>query len=337
MVDYSSVLELVRQELQELGVVDRRRTSTGRGPQPDVTLICDIGTSSNGRPATPARAKAMYTVQTEYWFVFVAQVSGDRLLDDSIDSSWNSQRFVNLPFSSFGIMTRRTVGTMFGFPRLHGFHYLDGVRTQIVQDCPSTVMPSTPGPPLVRLDLLISSVQVVRFTRMASRVTISLPSHVAAFVLSRPSSLCSPPVLPCSAGVPLRDFSAINGLSATSDASCYRFQPFPSTIRSVLWPLLTSHDKLYSDAPNGAASVRPPRVKHALSPHAAASFTPTAPCSCRTSLCLASLSAVDVPDEVLVHQLKGLPPASFSLRLATHTLLLAMRLPLPAPLGTFTR
>ena len=44
-----------------------------------------------------------------------------------------------------------------------------------------------------------------------------------------------------------------------------------------------------------------------------------------------------MPDEVLVHQLKGLPPASFSLRLATHTLLLAMRLPLPAPLGTFTR
>lgn len=44
-----------------------------------------------------------------------------------------------------------------------------------------------------------------------------------------------------------------------------------------------------------------------------------------------------MPDEVLVHQLKGLPPASFSLRLAAYALLLAMRLPLPAPLGTFTR
>ena len=43
-----------------------------------------------------------------------------------------------------------------------------------------------------------------------------------------------------------------------------------------------------------------------------------------------------MPDEVLVHQLKVLPPASFSLRLATHTLPSAMRLPLPAPLGTFT-
>ena len=32
--------------------------------------------------------------------------------------------------------------------------------------------------------------------------------------------------------------------------------------------------------------------KHALSPHVAASFTPTAPCSYRTSLCLTSLSAV---------------------------------------------
>ena len=58
---------------------------------PDVTLICDIEGLVNGRPATPARAKAM-TVQTEYWFVFVAQFLRDRLLDDSIDSSWNSQR-----------------------------------------------------------------------------------------------------------------------------------------------------------------------------------------------------------------------------------------------------
>ena len=44
-----------------------------------------------------------------------------------------------------------------------------------------------------------------------------------------------------------------------------------------------------------------------------------------------------MPDEVLVHQLKVLPRASFSLHLAVYTLPLAMRLPLPAPLGTFTR
>ena len=120
-----------------------------------------------------------------------------------------------------------------------------------------------------------------------------MPSHVAAFVLSRPSSLCSPPVLPCSAGVPLRDFSAINGLSATSDASCYLFQPFPSTI-----PLGTMASADFSRQAllrrsewNGVRETSSGK-KHALSPHAAASFTPTAPCSCRTSLCLASLSAV---------------------------------------------
>lgn len=44
-----------------------------------------------------------------------------------------------------------------------------------------------------------------------------------------------------------------------------------------------------------------------------------------------------MPEEVLVHQLKVLPPASSSLRLAAHTLPLTMRLPLPAPRGTFTR
>ena len=43
-----------------------------------------------------------------------------------------------------------------------------------------------------------------------------------------------------------------------------------------------------------------------------------------------------MPDEVLVHQLKVLPRASFSLYLAVYTLPLAMRLPLPAPLGIFT-
>ena len=126
---------------------------------PDVTLICDIEGLVNGRPATPARAKAM-TVQTEYWFVFVAQFLRDRLLDDSIDSSWNSQR------SELAFLLLRdhdsAYGLRFVFPRLHGFHYLDGVRTQIVQELVygHAVDARTAS---VCLDLLISSVQVVPF------------------------------------------------------------------------------------------------------------------------------------------------------------------------------
>ena len=44
--------------------------------------------------------------------------------------------------------------------------------------------------------------------------------------------------------------------------------------------------------PVGAVSMRSPRVEHALSPHIAASFTPTVPCSYWTSSCLADLSTV---------------------------------------------
>lgn len=133
---------------------DRSRSTT-----PDVTLICDIEGLVNGRPATPARAKAM-TVQTEYWFVFVAQFLRYRLLDDSIDSSWNSQR------SELAFLLLRdhdsAYGLRFVFPRLHGFHYLDGVRTQIVQELVygHAVDARTAS---VCLDLLISSVQVVPF------------------------------------------------------------------------------------------------------------------------------------------------------------------------------
>lgn len=100
------------------------------------------------------------TVQTEYWFVFVAQFLRDHLLDDSIDSSWNSQR------SELAFLLLRdhdsAYGLRFVFPRLHGFHYLDGVRTQIVQELVygHAVDARTAS---VCLDLLISSVQVVPF------------------------------------------------------------------------------------------------------------------------------------------------------------------------------
>lgn len=43
------------------------------------------------------------------------------------------------------------------------------------------------------------------------------------------------------------------------------------------------------------------------------------------------------PDAISIRQLKSLPPTSFSPRLTACTLSLAMGLPLPAPLGTFTR
>ena len=106
---------------------------------------------------------------------------------------------------------------------------------------------------------------------------------------------------------------------------------------SVLWPLLTSHDKLYSVTSIGAASVRPPRVSARSFPSCSCLIDTDGSVQLSDFTLFGELIHRPMPDEVLVHQLKGLPPASFSLRLAAHTLLLAMRLPRPAPLETFTR
>ena len=89
--------------------------------------------------------------------------------------------------------------------------------------------------------------------------------------------------------------------------------------------------------PIGATFVRPPRVRTRSFPSCSCLIYTDGSVQLLDFVLCGRLIHHQMPDEVLVHQLKGLPPASFSLRLTAHTLLLAMRLPLPAPLGTFTR
>ena len=163
---------------------------------------------------------------------------------------------------------------------------------------------------------------------------------MVAFTPSRPSTHSYHPLIPGSAGLyasgSSSDFQLLSGRRLRQTPPVIDFGPSRAPSRSVLWPLLTSHGKLYSDTPTGVASVRPPRVRtRSFSSYSCLIYTDGSvqlldfALSCR-------LIRRHMPDEVLVHQLKVLPQASFSLRLATHTLPLAMRLPLPAPLGTFT-
>ena len=76
-----------------------------------------------------------------------------------------------------------------------------------------------------------------------------------------------------------------------------RFSPSRQPVSWVLWPLLTSHDKLYSVMVHRIhhlhhASVRPPRIR-ALSFHLIpTSFTPTVPNSYRALVCSATLPTV---------------------------------------------
>ena len=73
--------------------------------------------------------------------------------------------------------------------------------------------------------------------------------------------------------------------------------PLGKPVPWVLWPLLTSHDKLYSVMVHRIhhlhhASVRPPRIR-ALSFHLIpTSFTPTVPNSYRALVCSATLPTV---------------------------------------------
>ncbi len=112
------------------------------------------------------------------------------------------------------------------------------------------------------------------------------------------------------------------------------FFPFPP----VLWPRLTSHDKLYSASLNlpTSASVRSPRVS-------AITFIPCSRLIYRvgfgqywTSLCVASSSAPVRPFyEVSVRRLGTLPSASFRFRLATDTLAVQLEVPTAMPSVVF--
>ena len=164
---------------------------------------------------------------------------------------------------------------------------------------------------------------------------------MVAFVPSRPSTHCYLPLVPGSAGLALQAHSTY--FQQLSDRRLRRtppvidFGPSRAPSCSVLWPLLTSHGKLYAVVPIGATSVRPPRVRSRSFPSCSCPIYTDGSVQLLDFTLFCRLIHRHMPDGVLVHQLKGLPPASFSLRLAAHALLLAMRLPLPAPLGTFTR
>ena len=72
---------------------------------------------------------------------------------------------------------------------------------------------------------------------------------------------------------------------------------FTTSLKLLLWPLLTSHDKLYSIMVLRRnylhhVSVRPPRISVLTFHLMSASFTPTAPNSYGTLTCLAVSSAV---------------------------------------------
>ena len=163
---------------------------------------------------------------------------------------------------------------------------------------------------------------------------------MVAFIPSRPSAHSYRPLIPRFRRVVrfglLIGFQLLSGRRLRRTPPVIDFGPSRAPSRSVLWPLLTSHGKLYSDTPARVASVRPPRVRTRSFPSYSCLIYTDGSVQLLDFALLRRLIRRHMPDEVLVHQLKVLPPASFSLRLATHTLPLAMRLPLPAPLGTFT-
>lgn len=114
------------------------------------------------------------------------------------------------------------------------------------------------------------------------------------------------------------------------------FQPFPSTL--LLGTMASadfSHGKLYAVTPIEAASVRPPRVSARSFPSCSGLVYTDGSVQLSDFALFGELIHRPMPDEVLLHRLKSLPPASFSLHLAALTLLWAMRL--PPTLGTFTR
>lgn len=107
-----------------------------------IPLIYDLKCLVDRGLATPVWTKAL-TVRAEYGFVFLTESLSNRLLDDSIDSGWNFQR----PELAFLLLLDHDLayGLRFVFPRLHGFHYLDGVRTKVVSQHVQ-IMPLTPSP-----------------------------------------------------------------------------------------------------------------------------------------------------------------------------------------------
>ena len=163
---------------------------------------------------------------------------------------------------------------------------------------------------------------------------------VVAFIPSRPPPHSYPLLLPGSAGLDASgsssDFQLLSGRRLRRTPPVIDFSPSRAPSRSVLWPLLTSHGKLYSDTPIGVASMRSPRVRARSFPSCSCLIYTDGSGQLLDFALSCRLIHRHMPDEVLVHQLKVLLRASFSLHLAVHTLPLAMRLPLPAPLWTFT-
>ena len=81
-----------------------------------------------GRMAASVWAEAV-TVLAEHGFVFPAQFLRYRLLDETVDCSWNSQRS-ELAFLLLW-NENTTYGLGFVFPRLNDLHYLRSVLAQV--------------------------------------------------------------------------------------------------------------------------------------------------------------------------------------------------------------
>ena len=126
---------------------------------PDVALVRDFECFVDRGLTAPVRSKAV-AVRAEYGFVLFTELLRYRLLNDSIDSSWNTQR------SEFAFLLLRDHDSAYGlgsvFPCLHGLHYLDGVRAQVVQEIINGHAVDS-WAAFVRLDLLIGAVQVIAF------------------------------------------------------------------------------------------------------------------------------------------------------------------------------
>lgn len=126
--DHSSVSEPVGQKLKELGVVHRvdkfRRVEIHN---PHIPLIDDLECLVDHGLTTSVRTKAV-AVRAEYGVIFLTDLLSYRLLDDSIDCGWDSQR------SLLAFLLLRDHDSTYELGRvLHGLHNLNGMRTKVVE------------------------------------------------------------------------------------------------------------------------------------------------------------------------------------------------------------
>ncbi len=130
--NHSSVFDPVGQQLKQFGVVNRiEEFRQVKIHHPYVPFIGVIKRFLYGRMAASIGAEAM-TVLAEYGFVLSAQFLCYRLLNETVDRSWDSQR----PEFAFLLLWDKnsTNGLGVVFPRLYGLHYLRSVLAQVSRE-----------------------------------------------------------------------------------------------------------------------------------------------------------------------------------------------------------